>query len=456
MTPETTEAVTGTVLSTIAWALSLDACIILLLLIIKVLLFAGIIILVSRNEAHRSRKFFVFMVFFLGSILALLNPASDPAGMTRAVLTAVFIGTFLVKKVCWIDIEKAFLATFLYCLLTIALNIYSTYGLDLLIKDRPTIGRFLAARLDERTLRASGSYTFDPSPTLLSAVLRSGACSSPNETGLVHTLFAPIRAGMKAKETIAEVSLIAEDQAAIVNMLSGAGTNVGSRADELQALRSQMGQETAAAATPLPAGEIPPPPPQRASTPTSATKTPPTPVAKAAPESTKAATPTAVLADALTKGLKLLPIDMPAKDTEQQGSHTDTTVSVVSVPSPADDGPVFLPTEEEHQPPATNIQRAVVDVPSPTKGSWADIPPADRRRWSAARESIKITAAGRSSKSAYVMVDGQFIGLGSIYSFDFAGTNYAFRLTEVEIPRHCEWEPVPDAPPVVDETLLTF
>ena len=54
------------------------------------------------------------------------------------------------------------------------------------------------------------------------------------------------------------------------------------------------------------------------------------------------------------------------------------------------------------------------------------------------------------------MVGSHFVAQGSVYSVDFRGTNYAFRLTEVMIPNRCEWEPVPNAPMVKDDALLTF
>jgi len=204
MKADTLTAIAAFFSNPLLWPLCIDGALILVLLTVKMFLLAGTVILVSRNEAHRSRKFFAFTVIFLAIVNALLNPSDEPAAILRGLLGCLVVATLLIKKACWIDIEKALLAASLYCTLSVAIDIYSAYGLDALIADRPTIDRTLAARIDARTRLASGDDTIPASHGVVEALSRQSA-SAPDDGGVVHALLAPLqitlrRSGKKTEE----------------------------------------------------------------------------------------------------------------------------------------------------------------------------------------------------------------------------------------------------------------
>lgn len=119
-----------------------------------------------------------------------------------------------------------------------------------------------------------------------------------------------------------------------------------------------------------------------------------------------------------------------------------------SVTRPGDDHAAVADRRPaEHQPPVpANVPPRSITSPATLAGddeAFAGMSEADRERWMAARNSIRVTAAGWTAKKAYVVIDGRFIVLGSVYKFQHEGTNYAFSLYSVTEQRKCKWMPVP-------------
>ena len=152
------------------------------------------------------RKLSVVLLF--GVIFSLFNPNNAPMELVRAFLVTLLLATFLLSKLCWIPLDKAFGVSFMYVILSIVVSAYTTYGLDLLIDSRPTTSRVLAAQLDERVRETTGKVNMAPSHGVVAALTRY-SLESPSDDGILQTFLAPLRATKKAKETIDKVNIVA-------------------------------------------------------------------------------------------------------------------------------------------------------------------------------------------------------------------------------------------------------
>ena len=424
--PDTPPEVSGLVISSLPVALVLDAVIVLALVAFKIFLFDRVLQLVTRNAAHRSWRRVTLLMLAIGALYAVLNPSGQFLDALKAIAAVGLICGLLTKKLCWIDLDKAMVTSFVFCGLAVALDMGVAAGLDRLIHERQTINRVLAGQVDARVRTIMKDETLPPSPTLTAALQRYSTLTGDEDSGLVGAVLAPVRAGAKAQAKIREVNAIATEQAKLVNMLSGAGTNLTSRKDELKALHSGLTQTPEAAAsaaaagpdlmsqtgTPAPAAPVEPPP----APPDAAAPAPPPP----APAVTTAPAPAA--ASASVTGL------------------------LAAVRGPSNlffaAAPPRVPTA---RPAATGTNRAAAKPA--TAGPEA---------WTHARLAIKVTGVGHSAGSSYALVGNSLVRIGDLHQVTFEGRSFTFRLAGIDWRDRCEWEPVTDQPATNVASKLTL
>jgi hypothetical protein len=225
----------------------LDAILHLVRFPLKALLMAIVVRLISRNEADVHRRNTIKITAVVLVLAFLLN--TSPSGVLGVYpfCMIVLVTTLLMKKVFWIGIEKALIAGIVFVFLSVSLTDYTNRGMDRLIPGRPTIGGVLADLLDARTRKQIGDDSLPPSRRFMPALLRMAA-GAETEGGIVHDLLSPFRTLQKAKTQIADIDQKARASASVVNMLSGAGTNVGSRAAEMQSLEQSLASDVQAGA----------------------------------------------------------------------------------------------------------------------------------------------------------------------------------------------------------------
>ena len=385
MTPEAPEAVRGVVISSLPLALTLDALLLLLLAAGRYFLFVAILRLITRDTAHRSWKRMLTILVCIGALYAVLNTTGTLIDSAKAILTVSLLCGLLMKRLCWIDVDKALTVSFLYCILSAGIGAGLGLGLDRLIHERQTIDRVLAAKVDAYTRALTKVPDLPPSRGVFAAMQRYSA-SSEGSGGVVDTLLAPARAAQKAQKKIKEVNEIATEQAKLVNMLSGAGTNVTSRKDELKALHEGLtatpGADTAAAVPDI-------------MTTTDAPPAAPAATVKAA-EAAKPAPPTPPPAPAVT------PV---------------VTAAVVKITATS-----------------TNAAR-----PAAHPGATGQVD------GDAARLAIKVTGVGHSAGSSYVLIGSEFVRVGEVHRTTYNGRPYTFRLIAIDWQDRCQWEQVDDA-----------
>jgi hypothetical protein len=246
---------------------------------------------------------------------------------------------------------------------------------------------------------------------------------SPGDEGIISTLLSPVRAGKQAKDKLEKVNAVATDQAMVVNMLSGAGTNVRSRADEMRAMRMDMQRAASTdGSLPVSGGDAPAGKPFPARPRRSSDGTSPAPPAPTGPASTKA------LADSVVKGVK-------------------RAAGLMSVQKP-DSGEVPGPEagKPAPSPPGTGAAAdgvgASVDVGATGQPEDPSLPEWNAA-WRGARDSIKVTGVGRSSQKAYALLGGKLVRVGGLYRVSYQGSNYLFRLRDIDSRDKCDWAPVP-------------
>ena len=415
-TPEPPPEVSGLVISSLPVALILDAVIVLALVAIKIFLFDRVLRLITRNTAHRSWRRVTLLMLSIGALYAILNPSGQFLDALKAIAAVALICGLLTKKLCWIDLDKAMISSFVFCGLAVALDMGVAAGLDRLIHERQTINRTLAGLVDARARAVMHDETLPPSPTLTSALQRYSTLGGDEDSGVVGALLAPVRADAKAQAKIREVNAIATEQAKLVNMLSGAGTNLTSRKDELKALHDGLTQSPEAAATPpapgsdlmsqtgLPAAadpvEPPPAPPEDA-----APAPPP-----AAPAVTAAPPPAA--ASSSVTGL-LAAVRMPSN--------------------------LFFSAAPPRAPTARTAAPGTNRVAAKPASAGPEA-------WTHARLAIKVTGVGHSAGSSYALVGNSLVRIGGLHQVTFEGRTFTFRLAEIDWRDRCEWEPVTDQP----------
>ena len=227
-------------------SIAIDAILVLSCLALKVFLLGGLAKFASRGEAEIKPKPTIIVTLVIVSFTYLFTVSPDGVIGIYFFFVVAFIGTFICKKVFWIEIDKALITSFLFVFLSISLTDYSSRGMNLLIPTRTSLEGAVAGAIDQRTREKTGDDTLPASHRILPAIGQYSA--DPSEDGkesILDTFLTPIRMGQKAKRQIAEIDKVAAEQASIVNMLSGAGTNVGDRAEELAALKQGMMDEAA-------------------------------------------------------------------------------------------------------------------------------------------------------------------------------------------------------------------
>lgn len=237
--------------------LALDAALHLISFPLLVLLLALLIRTASRGLAEIRLKSTAWTTILVMTLAFLLNTAPDGVLGLYQYAAIALISAIFIKRVFWIEIEHALVASLVFVFLSISLLDYARRGLDALIPERATITGTLANLVDERTRASTGDFEFPPSRRVLPAVLRSLNDPDP-EAGLIADLMAPFRTLVKAKAQIADVDSKARDSASVVNMLSGAGTNVGDRASEMRVLEQSLAAQAAAGTLPPSSGGSPP------------------------------------------------------------------------------------------------------------------------------------------------------------------------------------------------------
>jgi hypothetical protein len=131
-------------------------------------------------------------------------------------------------------------------------------------------------------------------------------------------------------------------------------------------------------------------------------------------------------------------------------------------PSPVTAGKPALtagPPPASAAPPATNRPDNAADpfLSGMDDASFpAGLGPDMRAQWKRARETIRISATGRSARGAFVMIGQRMIHEGEIHQFRLTGTNYSFRLTQVKGTWSCRWEPVLDEVPAKGPETVFF
>lgn len=419
--PETPPEISGLVISSLSVALALDAVIVLALVAFKLFLFDRVLRLITRNAAHRSWRRVTLLMLAIGALYAVLNPSGQLLEALKAIAVVALICGLLTKKLCWIDLDKAMITSFVFCGLAVALDMGVAAGLDRLFHERKTINRTLAGLVDARARAVMHDETLPPSPTLTAALQRYSTLTGDEDSGLVGAVLAPVRAGAKAQAKIREVNAIATEQAKLVNMLSGAGTNLTSRKDELKALHAGLAQTPEAAAAAAAAG---PDLMSQTGAPAPAAPVEPPPVAPTA----TAAAPAVTAAPA------------PAATTPS------VTGLLAAVRGPSNlffaAAPPRVPTA---RPAATGTNRAAAKPA--TAGPEA---------WTHARLAIKVTGVGHSAGSSYALVGNRLVRIGDLHQVTFEGRSFTFRLADIDWRDRCEWEPVTDQPATNTAAKLTL
>ena len=213
-----------------AASIAIDAVLLLACLVLKVFLLGGLAKFTSRGEAEIKPKPTVIATLVIVALTYLFTVSPDGVFGIYFFFLVACIATLICKKVFWIEIDKALITSFLFVFLSISLSDYSSRGMSLLIPTRTTIEGAFAGAIDNRTREKTGDDTMPASRRLLPAIgLYAADPSEDGKESILDTFLTPIRMGQKAKRQIAEIDKVASEQASIVNMLSGAGTNVGDR-----------------------------------------------------------------------------------------------------------------------------------------------------------------------------------------------------------------------------------
>jgi hypothetical protein len=385
-------------------AFALDISLTLILFVVKVALLAGILTLVSRREADTRLKTCTLAAALLSGAYFLFNTNPEAVLSIRAFLVVTLVGTLLCMKVFSISLESSLFSCLLFCCLSILMSSYTQRWVDRLIPDRPTIGNTLAAAIDTRVRKTAGDASLPPSTGVMPAALRLAL--TPGSDGAVDALLAPLRSAQRAKAQIAVVSKQASEEASLVNMLSGAGTNVRGRAEELAALHQGLRAE--ATGSPGPSDPVAPPTalaPAAAPSPT----TPPVPVAAPVADPIQATAAPAA------------PVGTPAAPARTAPASPSNTPVRVAPPVAA--------------PPGNPVRVAALSGVTAMSAE-------DRQRWQMAQQQIRVSNVGWTSNDVYVVINRRVLRVGSTYKALYLGNEYTFRFRGVNMKGACIWEPV--------------
>lgn len=412
---------TGILQTSVPLACTIDLVVVLILFVVRVALLAGILTLVSRHEADVRRGKCIKTAAFLCIAYFLFNATPEAILSVRTFILVVLIGTFICIKAFWITLEPAFISCLLFCGLSILMGSYAERGLETLFPERITIGRLVAHRIDEGVRHTAGDETLARSKGVIPAMLRLSI--TPGSNGIVDALMSPMRSFQKAKTQISNISEKRAAEASIVNMLSGAGTNVGSRADEMAALQQGLSGEAASGALPahesgtMGAGELPgyegsPETSDSAASPLAAGLAPgavaPAGAAGSSAVDSNAAPPTATNGSVVATA---------SAGTAHAGAGTNSVV-------------------------ATNSAAAKRSLQGGEVTGLEGMSAQDRHRWEEARKLIRASAMGWSTSGAYVMINGRMLHVGSTHRVVYKGNAFTFLFRGIASQGGCKWEPV--------------
>lgn len=404
-------------------AYTLDLSVAILLFAARVPLFIGILKLVSRREADVNLKKGTWATFLLIATYFLFNTTPEAVLSIRACLLVTLLGTVIGMKAFWVSLEHSFLSCLLFCCLSILLASTSHRGLDYLVPDRATIGRSLSQVIDARVRATAEDPTLPPSTGVMPAVLRLAL--TPGSNGFVDALLSPFRTAQTAKAQIADISRKKADEASIVNMLSGAGTNVLTRAAEMEALKAGLVAEASGVApAPGPAGSAPAGFP--AGTPVTQAKAIQQPASPATASVSSPAQAAAVAAPS------------PAALGAAIAAVTNLLAAHSAAPSGTNAAPAGLPPVK-----TTVIGTNTVSIQTAQSSVLDGMSAEERKQWEEARRLIRVSAMGWSKSGAYVMIGGHCVSAGATYSVIYQGGDYAFRFKGVTAQGACKWDPVP-------------
>ena len=380
-------------------AFVLDISLALILFAVKAALLAGVLTLVTRREAVIHLKTCALGVVLLGIAYFACDTTPEALLSIRAFLLASLIGTFFCMKLFEVDWEKSLISCLLFCCLSILMDSYSQRWVDRLLPGRTTIGRTLASAIDSRTRRTARDASLPPTTGVMPALLR--LAMTPGSDGVVDAVLAPMRAAQQAKVKIAEISKQAAEEAAIANMLSGAGTNVGNRTEEMKALKQGLVAEAHGGSVPVT-------------------------VADAAPPAISPTNPPVAVATAAAPALAAAPIAPPT-------ASSSAPPVVVSAPAASATRPAA----------PTPVAVAAAPAGHPNKaGAITGMRAEDRQNWEAARRQIRVSSVVRSSRTAYIMIGSRMLRLGDTHQVTYNGRECAFRFSGVDAQGACQWEPV--------------
>jgi hypothetical protein len=226
MNTEATAAVTG-FHPFIVVGLILDACLILTLAVLKLLPLGFSLVLVAKNQAVTNLKKCLTAIFSLAAIYFLFNTEPQSILSLRAFVLVVLCGTLIFRKLFEISTEKSFVSCLLYCFLSLLMEGYATRLAGKLIPDRVTFNGQLAKTIDRHVRLATDNPALPSSTGFVPALLRAGW--RPDSGGfireLVEALFAPVKAGVQAKQQIAKINTVAVQRLALVDAIAHDSTN---------------------------------------------------------------------------------------------------------------------------------------------------------------------------------------------------------------------------------------
>lgn len=372
-----------------------DVSLVLLLFFVKVPMLSGILTALSRREADARPRKCALAAALLGSAYFLCNTAPEAVLSLRAFLLVALGGALLFRKLFWINLEKSFVSCLLYGCLSILMSSYMQRWVDRLVPDRITVGRAMAQSIDGHVRQNARDASLPPSTGVMPALLR--LAMTPGSDGVADTLLSPLRTAQRAKAQIADISKAKSEEASIVNMLAGAGTNVGSRKEELAALHNGLVAEAGGGSAPsnpaAPPGETPPP--------------------GAAPAPT-----TTVLAAAAAPPITASPAVSPLR--------------AAPPPTPAPPPAAVAPAAAASASRIATVRLSGLD----------GMGPEERQGWESARRQIRVSSVGWSGTDAYIMVNRRVLRVGATHTVVYQGNEYVFRFRSVNRQGVCTWDPV--------------
>ena len=372
-------------------ALIFDGAIVMARFALKVLLLGLIIRVISKHESETHLKPLVLTTLAVVAGTFLLNTSPDGVIGVYQFFVVAFIATMVLKKVFWLDIDKALVAAFLFVFLSISLTDYSGRGLDLAIPGRVTIERALAEAMDRCTRASPGdpAAEFPPHRRIMPALVQMMMDPKVEERSP--------RSGGTFAESIAR---------ALYNV-PGLFSKSGHPPPSPE--RAGAPRENASTPRDHPPGAVAP----QAPSPEAAAAVPPgTPPATMAAEDSPA--PPGEAPEKLPKLRDIRPIPTWTDQPSDTGVEDKST------------GPVAVAESET----------------TPSAGTFDALSPAEQELWKRARSSINVSGVGTSMDGGYALVGGTFVPVGSLWTVDFQNRRFTYRLDGINESSVCQWKPI--------------